>query len=128
MLNRRVILGRGGAVIAALPLLASPAIAAPPKAPAAPTARIKRKAAVFTVTLAKGEMGYGVLPTDLVVGDTIMWVNDDLFVHTATARDTSFDVVLKVGSTGRTVLVWAGEIPFYCRFHPGMKGVLVVAA
>ena len=91
MLNRRVILRCGGAAIAALPLLASPALA-----------RVKRAPAVFTVTLAKGEMSFGVLPTNLVVGDTIVWVNNDIFAHTATARDASFDVVLKAGSTGRT--------------------------
>ena len=34
------------------------------------------------------------LPTGLHVGDTIEWVNDDMFLHSATAADKSFDVVV----------------------------------
>ena len=78
----------------------------------------------FTVTLAN--MGYGALPPSLRAGDTITWINRDMFEHTATARNGAFDVDLKPGDQAVTVLKQAGTIAFYCRFHPNMAGELVV--
>ena len=81
-----------------------------------------------TVTVELRNMGFGPAPSDLRIGDTIHWLNRDIFEHTATARDGSFDIDMKPGGEGRTVLNKAGEIEVYCRFHPGMKLVLKVAA
>jgi plastocyanin len=61
------------------------------------------------------------------VGDTIEWINKDIFVHTATARNGDFDVNMPPKKTVTTVLKKAGSIEFYCRFHPNMKAVLNVA-
>jgi plastocyanin len=72
-------------------------------------------------------MAFGSVPAGLRIGDAIEWVNDDIFQHTATARDGSFDVILPPQSRVRTVLRRAGQIPFYCRYHPGMTGRLTVA-
>lgn len=80
-----------------------------------------------THTIVMEKMRFGPSPAGLRVGDTIVWVNRDLFRHTATARDRSFDVDLAPGASGRTVLRAAGSIPYICRFHPGMTGVLTVA-
>ena len=60
------------------------------------------------------------------VGDTVQWVNKDTFLHSATAADKSFDVTLKPGATGGLVLKRAGVISYICRYHPGMKGQIVV--
>lgn len=79
----------------------------------------------FTVTLAN--MGYGALPPSLRAGDTITWINRDMFEHTATAKDGSFDVDLPPNAQATTVLSHPGTIDFYCRFHPGMTGRLSVA-
>jgi plastocyanin len=57
----------------------------------------------------------------LSVGDAVEWVNQDIFQHTATARDGQFDVDLKPKATARTVLARPGTIEVYCRYHPGMK-------
>ena len=62
------------------------------------------------------------------VGDTVEWRNRDFVVHTATARDGSFDVNLPAGKSGRAVLKKPGKISYYCRFHPNMKGEIDVTA
>ena len=74
------------------------------------------------------EMAFGPAPSGLRVGDSIEWVNADAFQHTATARNGAFDLDLMPGRKGRTLLRKAGLTEFYCRYHPGMKGRLVVAA
>lgn len=84
-------------------------------------------AAGKTYVVTMKAMAFGPVPTGLRVGDTIVWVNDDFVRHTATAADKSFDVDLQPKARGRTVLTKAGAIPFICRFHPGMRGVLRVA-
>ncbi len=60
-------------------------------------------------------------------GDTIEWVNRDVFAHTATARNGDFDVMLPPKKTVTTVLRKAGTVDYYCRYHPNMKGVLMIA-
>ena len=61
------------------------------------------------------------------VGDTIEWINKDIFAHTATARNGDFDVAMPPKKTVTMVLKKAGTIEYYCRFHPNMKAVLNVA-
>lgn len=71
-------------------------------------------------------MAFGASPAGLRVGDVIEWVNNDIFVHSATARDKSFDVELKPKAHVRMTLKQAGTVAFYCRYHPGMTGKLAV--
>jgi plastocyanin len=61
------------------------------------------------------------------VGDTIEWINKDIFAHTATARNGDFDVTLAPKKTVTSVVKKAGSIEYYCRFHPNMKATLIVA-
>jgi plastocyanin len=61
------------------------------------------------------------------VGDTVEWVNKDIFAHTATARNGDFDVTMPPKKTVTSVLKKAGTVEYYCRFHPNMKAVLNVA-
>jgi plastocyanin len=61
------------------------------------------------------------------VGDTIEWVNKDVFAHTATARNGDFDVNQPPKKTVTSVLNKAGTVEYYCRFHPNMKGVLKIS-
>ena len=61
------------------------------------------------------------------VGDTIEWINKDIFAHTATARNGDWDVTIAPKKTVTSVLKKAGTIDYYCRFHPNMKAVLNVA-
>jgi len=60
------------------------------------------------------------------VGDTIEWINKDVFVHTATARNGDWDVNLPPKKNGTLVLRKVGTVDYYCRFHPNMKATLVV--
>ena len=111
---RFAIIAAAGAATLALspPLLAlDAAAAAPPK--------------VHTVVIT--EMAFGRLPASVRPGDVVVWVNKDMFRHTATARDRSFDVDLAPGKSARTVVRKPGTVSFYCRYHPGMTGRLVVA-
>ena len=47
------------------------------------------------------KMKFGAVPRGLHAGDTIIWVNRDIFRHTATAADRSFDVDLAAGKQGQ---------------------------
>ena len=60
------------------------------------------------------------------VGNTIEWINKDIFAHTATARNGDFDVTMPPKKTVISVLKKAGAIEYYCRFHPNMKAVLKI--
>lgn len=73
------------------------------------------------------QMAFGPAPADLRVGDTIEWVNDDIFLHSATSKVGGFDVTLKPKAHVRMVLTRAGTFAFTCRFHPGMAGRLTVS-
>ena len=61
------------------------------------------------------------------VGDTIEWINRDVFAHTATARNGDFDVTMPPKKTVTSVLKKAGAIEYYCRYHPNMKATLTIA-
>ena len=61
------------------------------------------------------------------IGDTIEWINKDIFAHTATARNGDWDVTMPPKKTVTSVLNKAGTVEYYCRFHPNMKATLVVA-
>lgn len=83
-------------------------------------------AAPRTHTIVMDKMKFGPVPATLRRGDTIIWINRDILRHTATAANRSFDVDLPAGGKAKTVLRTAGTIPFVCRYHPGMRGVLQV--
>ncbi|PSO16280.1 cupredoxin domain-containing protein [Bradyrhizobium sp. MOS003] len=61
------------------------------------------------------------------IGDTIEWINKDVFAHTATAKNGDFDVTLPPNKSATSVLTKAGAVDYYCRFHPNMKATLKVA-
>ena len=61
------------------------------------------------------------------VGDTIEWINKDIFAHTATARNGDWDVTMPPKKTVTSALKKVGTVEYYCRFHPNMKATLVVA-
>ena len=60
------------------------------------------------------------------VGDTVTWVNKDVFAHTATATNGDFDVMLPPKKSATSALKKAGTIDYYCRFHPNMKATLKI--
>ncbi|MER9946619.1 cupredoxin family copper-binding protein [Mesorhizobium sp. M0047] len=60
------------------------------------------------------------------VGDTIEWVNKDVFAHTATVKG-DWEVMIPPKKSASLTLKAAGPVDYFCRFHPNMKGRLVVA-
>ncbi len=83
-------------------------------------------AAAHTYVVVIDKLKFGPLPAELHKGDSIVWDNRDILRHSATAADHSFDADLKPGAKVRIVLKASGSIPFVCRYHPGMRGVLQV--
>ena len=73
------------------------------------------------------KMKFGPVPGAVRPGDTIIWVNKDMFRHTATARNGSFNVDLPPNARGRTMVRASGAIRFYCKHHPAMTGMLKVS-
>ena len=67
-------------------------------------------------------------PVQLTVhrGDRIVWVNKDLFPHTATA-DKGFDSgSIAADASWSYVANKSGEYAYHCTFHPTMKGKITV--
>jgi|SRR3954468_12387674 plastocyanin len=73
-----------------------------------------------------GKMAFGPSPPGVHEGDTIEWVNDDIFLHSVTAADKSFDVDIAPKATARVVVRTAGTIRYLCKYHPSMQAQLVV--
>ena len=60
------------------------------------------------------------------VGDTIEWINKDALAHTATAKNGDWNVVIGPRQSGRVVLTKSGATDYFCKYHPNMKGRVVV--
>jgi len=60
------------------------------------------------------------------VGDTIEWMNGDVLAHTATVKG-DWDVMIPPRKSASFVLKKAGDVEYYCRFHPNMKGRIAIA-
>jgi plastocyanin len=103
----------------AVPFAAGVALLLPMSAPLAAAPRM------YVVVIDK--MKFGPLPANLKAGDAVVWENHDMFRHTATAKDGSFNVDLPAGAKAKMVLRKAGTFAFTCKYHPGMHGMLKVA-
>ena len=73
------------------------------------------------------KMAFSPTEGEAKIGDTIEWVNNDAFAHTATVKG-GFDIMLPPKKSGSAVMEKAGVIDFYCRFHPNMKGRITVSS
>jgi plastocyanin len=63
----------------------------------------------------------------VALGDTVIWVNNDLVAHTATAPDGTFDSKLIAPEKSWTLTVrQQGDVSYMCTYHPTMKGTLKV--
>jgi plastocyanin len=58
--------------------------------------------------------------------DTVEWINKDILAHTATAQGR-WDIIIPPNGSGRVVLKKAGEVAYYCRFHPNMTANIIIA-
>ena len=80
-----------------------------------------------TIQIVMQDLVFAPAEVSAKVGDSIEWVNKDVFAHTATARNGDFDVNLPPKKSVTSVLNKAGTVEYYCRFHPNMKAVLKIA-
>ena len=88
-------------------------------------AATKAKPRVQVVTID----GFAFKPPVVTVkaGDTIEWRNDDPVPHTATSKQAGFDSgSIAAGATWRYVAKKKGRFAYACKFHPIMKGEIVV--
>ena len=51
----------------------------------------------------------------------------DALAHTTAANNNDWDVMIGPNKTARLVLTKPGEVDYYCKFHPNMKGRVAVA-
>lgn len=83
-------------------------------------------AATYIVTIE----GMEFRPSTLVLhrGDRVVWVNQDLVPHTATAADgKGFDSGhIAPGASWEHVVQGQGSLPYVCTLHPTMQAVLEV--
>ena len=64
---------------------------------------------------------------DLVAGEAVTWTNESARRHTVTADDDSFDSGrLSSSETYTHRFTAAGEAPYHCQLHPGIRGVVAV--
>lgn len=78
-------------------------------------------AAAATRVVIIDQMKYGPIPP-LEVGDEVVFVNKDIFRHTVTATNNSFNLDLMPGARGALRINSAGHAAFHCKYHPGMHG------
>jgi plastocyanin len=83
-----------------------------------------RRPATHTVTI--DATSYRPARLTVRPGDTVVWVNEDVIPHTATADGGRFDSdVLVAGASWRFTVPTTGTTAYACRFHPTMTGRLV---
>lgn len=64
---------------------------------------------------------------DVARGDTVLWINQDVVPHTATADDQAWDTgAVGAKESGRVVVEQRGTYMYGCAFHPNMKAELSV--
>lgn len=65
---------------------------------------------------------------EISIGQTIEWVNNDLTPHTVTSQGTGElnSGSIDAGASWRHTFTKAGSFPYYCTFHPEMKGMVIV--
>ena len=59
-------------------------------------------------------------------GDTVVWVNQDPFPHTVTAKGVFGSHEIPAGKSWKYTPRKAGEYIYVCTLHPTMKGTLKV--
>jgi plastocyanin len=108
----------------------TPAPAQPTPAPAQPTAQ--PAAAPAQLTVAMKDFDFAPKQIKVKAGTTVIWRNDGLKPHSATAADSSFDTaLLQAGESKSVRFDTPGTFGYYCTLHGtpdgnGMVGTLEV--
>jgi plastocyanin len=86
---------------------------------------VPARAETIQVTIDKLE--FAPAEVNAKVGDTVEWVNKDALAHTATATNNDWNVTIAPHQSGKVVLTKPGTADYFCKYHPNMKGRVVVA-
>lgn len=86
------------------------------------------EAAANAVAVDIVDFAYSPDPIEIAVGDAVTWTNGDTAPHTATARDRALlqSGTIAAGDSFTQTFDQAGTIEYFCEFHSGMKGTIVV--
>jgi plastocyanin/uncharacterized membrane protein YozB (DUF420 family) len=79
-----------------------------------------------TATVTVHEIDFAFLPEEMTVpsGTTVIWVNDEVAKHTATADDGLFDSGdQSLGDTYSYTFSEPGTYPYFCRYHGDVGGI-----
>ena len=94
----------------------------------APVVLASLSAHAATIQIVMDKLVFAPVETQAKVGDTIEWINKDILAHTATATSgDDWNVIIAPNKTEKLILQKAGTVDYYCKYHPNMKGRLVVA-
>ena len=63
---------------------------------------------------------------EVSLGDTVVWKNEDIVPHTATAEEGFDSKKLGEGQSWSFKARQTGSFPYICRYHPAMQGELIV--
>ena len=105
VLNRRTLLIAGGAMLAG---------------------RGAARAHNGTIHVTIDRLEFEPAEIEVRVGETVEWTNRDRIAHTATVKG-GWEVMIPPGKVATRVVEAGDTVDYYCRFHPNMKGRIVVA-
>lgn len=95
-------------------------------ASAGPASAVPTKAAK-PLSIAIGGMAYSTARASVHVGDTVVWVNQDIVDHNVTEKKSAlWNVSIAPGKSARVVMKKPGTYAYFCRFHPNMTAWLDV--
>ncbi|MER8424909.1 cupredoxin family copper-binding protein [Mesorhizobium sp. M1403] len=83
------------------------------------------KAETIEVTIDK--LVFSPAKIEAKVGDTIKWVNKDVFAHTTTVNG-GWEVMIPPKQAASLMVKKAESVDYFCRFHPNMKGHVTVTS
>jgi plastocyanin len=114
------------AVDAATSPAASPA-ASPATTEASPEASPQASPTGEACSIEMVDLAFSPAQTEIAVGTTVTWINNDTVPHTATESDGLFDSgVLDAGASFSFTFDEPGTYDYTCLIHPEMKGTIVV--
>ncbi len=77
-------------------------------------------------------LAYTLAEVTLHVGDTLEWVNKDPIIHTLTVKAGTaggpWEIIIEPSKSIKRQMNDVGIVEYYCRFHPNMKGRIIVLA
>src|SRR5262249_47219929 len=83
-------------------------------------------APLLTQQIVIDDFAFAPATMEIHLGEAVEWMNRGIFHHSATEAGDRFDVDIAVGARARFTPKAAGSFDYICKYHPGMKGRLIV--